>query len=1332
MRRTIVHLSGFVALLVFGLVGCGGGGSSSVAPAANPGTCDGMPALLELSQPAGNVGEGILITGLNLSTDINRLTVLFHDASGEVTIEAPILATIDNGAHPALICRSTTIRVEVPPGALTGTVEVLVHTDDGKLLSAGELPFEAAPQIISFGSTATADPWILASPTSALLTTEFQIFGYNLEGLTGVEIVDSDGATIPGATILPGFGALVSPSYTLPDGLEVATIDIAGVAPSPLPCSVAYFQFRVLNGGAGVDLASNSVIVPVRVMYSPGVLEDMPGTISGCVVPTGVRRGVVDLTFTLTMQPAMSRYDVRPQYWDSATSTWIDCVGVDSDEGETLIPGVPGQVSPVAPMIAGGATHVFRWDTVSSGVWYDYLGPTDRATTRVRFIVENLADGPLFGLCETYSVFEARYESPTIVIDNPLDPGTGLVGRAGELFEGFDSTQADPTFPATALWNEGDSGALIDGPVAPDAPWGAGTTDINCSAVSAFSSFAGAYVFNTDTSEIIDVSDPTLPVVLHSPAVGDPPGVMRLRTLSIETATSISVVGSAPLRIHLAGTGNPDDIVCEVTSAVRLDGENGTGGTSSAPGVGGSGGAGGGDGGAGGMVLLSSSVTTAAGDIPAEDGGSNGGGAGTNVTYAKIGQASSAKAGPGGGGGAREAGAPGFSTFSSNFTLGAPGDGGPKRASDGALFDLTVGSGGGGGGGNVFRQTATASLRSDPGGGGGGGGGAIEIVANGAVRVASLISANGGDGGVGWTLHAGPGGGGSGGGILVRAVGDILVPSGGELQVIGGSGGATSNQFGGDGADGWIRLESNGIAQFPGTVDMSQLLTGNPTTRTSGFTAPGTVPGGTGINGPLAFSARPDGLYVIDTDGGEIHGPIPSDTTDPAEMLAFAALAPTVAVRSTPVEWNFTSVNIRDGIQLRAVGSTPLIIRVSGNCFIDGNGVDPTIDVSGFDGGLPDVSDATTPLGGIGGTGGPGAGDGGNGGQFLTTGVSNGADASLDFLPADYVAGTLSGPLPLPPLEGAERGITIIDASSTDSAGGGGGGGHGVAGSSGIGALSGQGGDNYGSIFFTNPLTGGPFPFGGSGGAGGGGSANTSGLYDHSPGTAGAGGGGYFELSVVGALTVTPNAIIHARGGDAFRAPLFGGNGGAGSGGGVLARCDGTVNFLGLVDARGGMANVSPTGAPYTVSGVVNGGNGGGGRIRIESTVGFAAPGVATVSATIGEFREATQFRTRARSKPRAITNRDGVHWDMIAIHDVLSDYAFLGSPSPGSTLEFQFEGAPESLDRPGSPGEFTGPFTSLDQLGDAAFLRVIYNIYSDTSTGGTLEIDFVGFNFVL
>jgi hypothetical protein len=248
-------------------------------------------------------------------------------------------------------------------------------------------------------------------------------------------------------------------------------------------------------------------------------------------------------------------------------------------------------------------------------------------------------------------------------------------------------------------------------------------------------------------------------------------GVLNYTTVNVPVAVTITFVRNAKNRpLTILASGN-----VTIAGTITLDGKpaNATGGF-------GTGGTGGFDGGSGGYPF-DVSLTGATGDGP----GGGGGGTGSPTISSPGGGAGGSYASGGNNGGA-----------STSLTPAAAG----PRYGSAALVPLVGGSGGGGGGATSARA----------GGGGGGGGGAILIASSGTISLTGTINARGGQGGSG----AGGGGGGSGGAIRLVA---NNITGAGSLQAGGGLGGSsviTSAVRGGNGGEGFIRVEAYDYSAF--------------------------------------------------------------------------------------------------------------------------------------------------------------------------------------------------------------------------------------------------------------------------------------------------------------------------------------------------------------------------------------------------------------------------------------------------------------------------------------------------------------------------------------
>ncbi len=212
-----------------------------------------------------------------------------------------------------------------------------------------------------------------------------------------------------------------------------------------------------------------------------------------------------------------------------------------------------------------------------------------------------------------------------------------------------------------------------------------------------------------------------------------------------------------------------------------------------------------------------------------------------------------------------------------------------------------------------------------------------------------VISADGGNGG--WGDWSGAGGGGSGGAVLLSALGEVFM-DGGTVSAKGGRGGLITNSnqkewvVSGDGGGGLIRIESAGGLQ-------AYLL--NPDPSPSFDTSMNPLDGGTGADGP--FTPAQD--TTLDTDDGP---------------------------------WEFTLVDIPEGVVVTATGSLPLEILSQGSVIIDGdivlNGENGTNGYSACCGNP--YGNAQAGLGGAGVSGGYDGGDGGGAGAGVDGGGPGG------------------------------------------------------------------------------------------------------------------------------------------------------------------------------------------------------------------------------------------------------------------------------------------------------------------------------------------------------
>ncbi len=303
--------------------------------------------------------------------------------------------------------------------------------------------------------------------------------------------------------------------------------------------------------------------------------------------------------------------------------------------------------------------------------------------------------------------------------------------------------------------------------------------------------------------------------------------------------------------------------------------------------------------------------------------------------------------------------------------------------------------------------------------------------------------------------------------------------------------------------------------------------------------------------------------------------------------------------------------------------------------------------------------------------------------------------------------------------------------------------------------LSGEGGSNFGldSLRFDGDL----WLFGGSGGSSGGASPQVSAAYKsgilpegsvvftgaaHAPGTGGGGGGGVLFLTATH-LMMRPEARILARGGDAVQSIDLGGNGGAGAGGTVIIRVESSLTIArgAVIDVSGGVANREVAidagqGLPlyegnfhrsavdgFGFFGGV-GGNGAPGRILLEADPDSqAAEDGLNASLSSGRFL-ADSFATVGVSRAilLGIGPGDAVSAPNLSLSGGVVRFHEFGRPL-GTDAVVLWEGATESLDVHGQPGEFTQRVRDPRDLRFTEFIRFSVPFRSNGSSRETQSV---------
>ena len=427
--------------------------------------------------------------------------------------------------------------------------------------------------------------------------------------------------------------------------------------------------------------------------------------------------------------------------------------------------------------------------------------------------------------------------------------------------------------------------------------------------LSFFSAAGTMQAQNTFSSGSTGADGAFAPNTTQSIAVPDS-GVFNFTTVNIPTGVTITFTRNAtnkPLTILASG-----DVV--IAGTINIDGK--VGNTNGLGGLGGPGGYNGGSGGYG----FDQSFSGVPGDGPS---GGGGGISGATITGTNIGD--------GGGGGYGLPGSNGGG--GTNAGLGGP------RFGAVTVLPLIGGSGGGGGG-------ASANTR---GGAGGGGGGAILIASSGTITLNGTIFSRGG-GGVGIFTFVTGGGGGSGGAI--RLISNTFTGIG-NMNVTGGTGASGNFHPGGNGGQGYIRVEAFDKSNFTGTSNPSNIISfalphpitpaNAPSLRISsvgGVTAPSNPLGSLqGVPDVIVPSSQPNPVTVALEGSNLPLGTIVQVTTTPSTgnrtTVQSSALAGTEAASTASA-----SVNLPGGITVvSASASIDLTLAKLDPIFINGERV---------------------------------------------------------------------------------------------------------------------------------------------------------------------------------------------------------------------------------------------------------------------------------------------------------------------------------------------------------------------------------------------------------
>ncbi|MDJ0974773.1 MAG: Ig-like domain-containing protein [Planctomycetota bacterium] len=463
---------------------------------------------------------------------------------------------------------------------------------------------------------------------------------------------------------------------------------------------------------------------------------------------------------------------------------------------------------------------------------------------------------------------------------------------------------------------------------------------------------------------------------------------------------------------------------------------------------------------------------------------------------------------------------------------------------------------------------------------------------------------------------------------------------------------------------------------------------------------------------------------------------------------------------STAVIWEFLSLRIRSGVQVRIVGSNPAILLVQGDALVEanasirvtGDGVGGTPNSAGGNGN--NTNSSGLPVARAGGTGVAGGGDGGDA-KAIAAGNANPGHSGYGS-PSGYQTsdGTGAG-------KGGRNSLRSSFATAGGGSAGGGGGGHSVAGANGVVPTQ------PAPVVFTGVGTGfggGTYPAGAnasllltpSAGSGGG----SAGYHDHntsfggykSTGGAGGAGGGFLDITASGDISVFGTiTAAGGRGGSGAGASFYtaSGGGGGGSGGGIRLLTPNDINIAGgTITAAGGAGGAGATGTGGgNPSGA--GGNGGIGRIAMEDSdsviAGFAAAITIPTDGDDGFHRgvfDATRFQGGGLT-PEALTEIIFMgplepQYSNPVQGDFVAGAPSIGSPGVGSMV-IQIEARGYQIQPDGNPdlasetpwqvvGDFTdsgneslpdyNPGAGLVGLSGYEYLQFRFTIFLDSSVG--------------
>ena len=478
-------LAAVFILTAFLAAGCSGGSAGGFPSTATP---PPTPVeVFELNPQFGGAGDVLTLRATSIDSNPANLRIEFSDFGLTSILDGLITDVRADGTQPGL-GTIWAVDVVVPGGVRTGSVTLYSGG-----IAFGGFAFEAAPEII--GAIVSLDGTLGTVTETTLGATspeEIYLYGNNLvPTITDVTIDEGNGAQSATAiTFGPPFGA----GFNIPTGMQVIQVSLPSFG--ALSCDTVPLRIRAESQLTMTAIQRTAEIEVPLSRINPGDLlveAEAPGFFTGVSVPPGIRSGDIAIDYSFFMVPATSRYDITAQYQDPldpSGNTWLNCTPTQETRTDGILPG--SRVQNAGGLFVGpGSRQSFVWDSAA-----DLSG--DPVATRIRLRATNPT--PNAANC-----LAGEWISPKIVINNGAPP-------QGTLIETFDLTNFLDPAGGSAIWGSGLLSPPASGGSAVPA-WGVGFDDVVLLA-------GRTYEFDTDSSRLFDVTDPSNPLELATRLCG--------------------------------------------------------------------------------------------------------------------------------------------------------------------------------------------------------------------------------------------------------------------------------------------------------------------------------------------------------------------------------------------------------------------------------------------------------------------------------------------------------------------------------------------------------------------------------------------------------------------------------------------------------------------------------------------------------------------------------------------------------------------------------------------------------------------------------------------